>query len=52
MAFMNGPLQSILALFLYMKECMDNTYLAPKMSFLARSMPDTTFTLRIRDSSC
>lgn len=27
-------------------------YLAPKMSFLARSIPETTFTLRIRDSSC
>lgn len=29
-----------------------NTHLAPKMSFLARSMPETTFTLRMRDSSC
>lgn len=29
-----------------------NTHLAPKMSFFARSMPETTFTLRMRDSSC
>lgn len=30
----------------------NKTYLAPKMSFLARSIPETTFTLRIRDSPC
>lgn len=46
------PCSAKFVLFTPTQQPAQNTYLAPKMSFFARSMPETTFTLRIRDSSC
>lgn len=46
-----GPCPAKLIMF-QGSQALHNTHLAPKMSFFARSMPETTFTLRTRDSSC